>query len=144
MKTSTANNRLSHVLPNALSEVDSLVDQFFGPSGPRLSSWRVPAAVWESDEQLLVELDAPGVKLDDVEVTYEKGSLTVKLKRSVSEHDGKLLHNERGHGEVTRTVALPETVDPESIVAKLTDGVLSITVGKHPEALPKRIDVQTA
>lgn len=143
MKTSTTNNRLSHVLPNALSEVDSLVDQFFGPGGTRLSNWRVPAAVWESDTQLVVEFDAPGVKLEDVDITFDKGQLSLKLKRAAAEHEGKLLHNERGHGEVTRTVSLPDTVDPDSIGAKLADGVLSITIGKHPEALPKRIEVQT-
>jgi HSP20 family protein len=49
--------------------------------------------------------------------------------------------DERRYGKVTRTVTLPESIDPESIAGKLTDGVLHVTVAKRPEAQPKRIEI---
>ena len=51
-------------------------------------------------------------------------------------------HEERAYGKVTRSLKLPETIDPESIEATVADGVLHVTVAKTPEAQPKRIDVK--
>lgn len=144
MKTAQGNNRLQNILPATLAEVDSLVDQFFGSSVSRGATWRAPAAIWEGKEQLYVEVDAPGVKLEDVDITFDKGRLALTLERKAPEHDGTLWHSERGYGKVTRTLTLPETVDPDTIDATLSEGVLRVSIGKRPELQPKRIEVKSA
>ncbi len=144
MKTTQSSNRLQNIFPSTLAEVDSLVDQFFGPSSSRGAAWRAPASIWEGKEQLHVEVDAPGVKLEDFDITFDKGRLAIALERKAPEHEGTLWHSERGYGKVTRTLALPETVDPDTIGATLSDGVLRVTIGKRPELQPKRIEVKSA
>ena len=142
MKTTQPTNRLNSLFPAALAEVDSLVDQFFGPSVSRGASWRAPAAIWDAKDQLHLEIDAPGVQLEDVDITFDKGRLSLVLERKAPDLDGTLWHSERGYGKVTRTLALPETVDPDTIEATLRDGVLRVTIGKRPELQPKRIEVK--
>lgn len=144
MKTAEPTNRLQNIFPAALAEVDSLVDQFFGPGSPRGSAWRAPAAVWEGEGHLHVEVDAPGVSLEQVDITFDKGRLSIALERTAPEHDGKLWHSERGYGKVTRSLALPDTVDPDTIEATLTSGVLRVSIGKRPELQPKKIEVKGA
>ncbi|QDU58126.1 Hsp20/alpha crystallin family protein [Aeoliella mucimassa] len=143
MKTTHPNNRLQNLFPAAIAEVDSFVDQFFGPAA-RGSALRAPVSIWEGENQLYLEIDAPGVTQEGVEVTFEKGQLTLSLERKAPEYEGKLWHAERGFGKVTRTLSLPETVDPETIEASLRDGVLQVTIGKRPELQPKKIEVKIA
>jgi hypothetical protein len=50
--------------------------------------------------------------------------------------------NARGFGKVTRSVSLPDTVDPSTITAELTNGVLHVTITKRPESQPKKIEVK--
>ncbi len=145
MSTAVQTNRLR----NALPDVDSLFDHFFGPgavrsSGP--STWGTPATVWEAEDKLHVELDVPGVQRNAVELTFDKGRLSIQVDRPAPEadEDRKVWHNERAFGRVTRTLSLPETVDPDTIEADLTDGVLHVTITKRPEAQPKRIEVRGA
>lgn len=144
MKTTQPTNRLQNIFPAALAEVDSLVDQFFGPGASRGAAWRAPAAIWEGKDQLYVELDAPGVKLENVDITFDKGRLSLTLERTAPDYEGTLWHTERGYGKVTRTLSLPETVDPDTIEATLSEGVLRVTIGKRPELQPKRIEVKSA
>lgn len=140
MTNATQRNRLRQYASSPLSEVDNLVQHFFGPVTSAATGWRAPASVWEAEDRLHVEVDAPGVARENVEVTYDKGTLTITLKRSVPE-GREYHHNERSFGELTRTLSLPDTVDPESIQAGLTDGVLHVSVAKRPEAQPKRIEL---
>ncbi|MEM6798319.1 MAG: Hsp20/alpha crystallin family protein [Planctomycetota bacterium] len=141
MTNATHKNRLSHLVPGSLAEVDNLVEQFFGHTGSWASAWRAPASLWEADDRLHLELDAPGVARDGVDVTFDKGVLTVKLDRPAPE-DRKYHHNERGFGSLKRTVALPDTVDAETLEAELKDGVLHVSIEKRPEAQPKRVELK--
>lgn len=141
MANSVQKNRLHQFQQSPLAEVDSLFQHFFGPSTAPSTGWRAAASVWESQDRLHVEIDAPGVSRDHVDVTYDKGTLTVSIDRPVPE--GRTFqHNERGFGKLSRTLSLPETVDPESIEAALTEGVLHVSIAKRPEAQPKKIELK--
>jgi len=130
-------------LPGHWNDFNSLVDQFFGAgSGRGVQAYYVPASVWEDGNSYHVELDVPGVVRDHVELTYEKGTLRITTERQAPEETRTGLVDERRYGKVTRTVTLPESIDPESITASLTDGVLHVTVQKKPEAQPKRIEIR--
>lgn len=141
MANATHKNRLRQFQTNPLAEVDSLFQHFFGPQAASAAGWRAPASLWEDENRLYVELDAPGVSRESADVTYDKGTLSISLERSVPE--GRAYHhNERGFGRLTRSLALPESVDPESIEAELKDGVLTVSIAKRPEAQPKKIELK--
>jgi HSP20 family protein len=100
-----------------------------------------PASIWEDDGQYHVELDLPGVAKEDVEITFDKGILKISAERRQVTEDRKHLHEERGYGRTSRSLNLPDTVDPDSITAEFNDGVLHVTVAKALEAQPKRITI---
>jgi HSP20 family protein len=135
-------NRVATYLPNPLAEVDSLFNHFLGQN-VRQVGWNAPAAIWEAEDRLHVEVDLPGVALEDTSVTFDKGVLTITAERRAAEDQRKFWHNERAVGQVTRTVSLPDTVDPESIAAEFERGVLHITIAKLPQAQPRRIEIKS-
>ena len=142
---SSSTNRLGHLLPSQLTDVDTLLSHIFpSPSALRNvpASWSAPASVWEAEDRLFVEVDAPGVLPEQVSVTFENGQLSISLERSAGEPVPTFAYNERRFGKVTRTLSLPDTVDPESIDAKLNNGVLRVEVAKRPETQPRKIEVK--
>jgi HSP20 family protein len=141
MAFATTKNRLRSAGPAVWGDLNTVFDQFFNQGGG-VQAFYVPASVWEDADSYHVELDVPGVTRDHVDVTFEKGTLRVTTERLSPEENRTSLVDERRYGKVTRTVALPETIDPESIAAELTDGVLHVTVAKKPESQPKRIEIK--
>ena len=140
MANTLQKNRLGNLLPGGLPEFDTLFNHFFRPE--EVAMWRAPASIWEADNVFHVEVDAPGVNKEDVELTFDKGTLQISLERKLPEGERTSWHNERGFGKVARSVSLPDTVDPNSITAELTNGVLHVAITKRPEAQPKKIDVK--
>ena len=130
-------------LPNHTSEFGSMMEQFLGAhAGSGIQAYYVPASVSEDSDAYQIELDVPGVSREDVELTFEKGMLRITTERRTPDENRKGLVDERRYGRVTRAVTLPETIDPDSITAELSNGVLHVMVSKKPEAQPKRIEVR--
>ena len=142
MATSLQRNRLGNLLPGGFPEFDNLFNHFF--RAEEVGMWRAPASIWEAENAFHIEIDAPGVAKEDVELTFDKGTLQVSLERKAPEGERTNWHNERGYGKVSRSVSLPETVDPNTITAELTNGVLHVTIAKVPEAQPKKIEVKVS
>ena len=142
MHRTVQRNRLGQALSAGLPEFENLFGQFFRPE--ESTTWRAPASIWEAENVFHIEVDAPGVAKEDVDLTFDKGALQISLERKAPEGERKTWHNERGYGKVSRSVALPETVDQNTIAAELTNGVLHMTIAKLPEAQPKKIDVKVS
>ncbi|QEG33548.1 Hsp20/alpha crystallin family protein [Bythopirellula goksoeyrii] len=138
----TPKNRLREFLPSNLSEFDSFLNQVLGPNG--LRAGQTPAGLWEDDGSYHIELDVPGVTRENVEITLDKGTLSISAERKHEESEAtrKGWREERFYGKVTRAFSLPDTIDSESVSAELTDGVLRVTIAKSPAAQPKKIDVK--
>ncbi|MEM8944801.1 MAG: Hsp20/alpha crystallin family protein [Planctomycetota bacterium] len=142
MDNCTHKNRLQNFVPGSWNDFDSLLNQVLAPTVARtVRGLRAPLSVWEADDAYHVELDVPGVTKEQIEVTYEKGNLQIVADRAEPETQRSGLHEERTYGKVTRSLSLSESVDPDSIVAELNNGVLHVTVTKVPEAQPRRIDI---
>ena len=142
MTSALQKSRFNHLLPAGLPEFDNLFNQFF--RAEEVAMWRAPASIWEADNTFHIEVDSPGVSKENVELTFDKGTLQITLERKAPEGERTNWHNERGYGKVSRTVSLPETADPETIQAELNNGVLHVTVAKLPQAQPKKIDVRVS
>ncbi|ADN08293.1 Hsp20/alpha crystallin family protein [Sulfurimonas autotrophica] len=86
----------------------------------------------ESDDAYYIELDLPGIKKEDVEISIDKNILTIKGKREVKREEKKddYYRVESAYGTFARSFTLPEKVDTENIRASSEDGVVEITIPK--------------
>jgi HSP20 family protein len=144
MANALTSNRLRDLMPGPWSgQFESLFDPFLGAGPARgIQAYYVPASVWEDNDSYHVEMDVPGVSRENVDVTFEKGTLRITTQRPAPEEQRVGLVDERRYGTVTRTVTLPESIDFDTIAAELNNGVLHVTVAKKPEAQPKRIEIK--
>jgi HSP20 family protein len=137
----------SPLASNAFNGIDSLFDRLFRDeldlNRPKSAWGFVPVSVWQDENNIYVEADLPGVTEKDLEITVHNRVLTIKAERR-DEEARKYDFNGRTFGSVERAVVLPESVDSDHVEAKLTNGILSVTLPKHPEARPKRIAVKSS
>src|SRR6266403_1037548 len=109
-------------------------------------SWIPHVDVREEAERFLVVADVPGVEGKDIEVTADKGVLTIRGERnseSKTSADG-FERVERATGTFLRRFSLPESADAEAIKARHVNGVLEVSIPKRPQEQPRRISVQAA
>lgn len=120
-------------------DFDRLTNQML--SGTRTPS-SLPMDVWRSGEEYRVALDLPGVDPSTVEITVERGTLTVRAERTQGFPDeAQVLVAERPQGSFTRQLMLGEGVDQEQIQADYQNGVLQLTIPVAQAAQPRRISV---
>ncbi len=109
-------------------------------------SWIPHVDVREEAERFVVAADLPGVEGKDIEVTADKGVLTIRGERhsqSKTSADG-FERVERATGSFLRRFSLPESADAEAIKARHVNGVLEVSIPKRPQEQPRRISVQAA
>lgn len=96
-----------------------------------------------TDKSVEIYLFAPGMNADELDVTLEKNLLSISGNREADELDDNesLSRRERFIGKFKRTIALPETVDPDKTEAIYRDGILHINVAKKEEVRPHQIKV---
>jgi len=107
----------------------------------------IPAVdVHEEKDRFVVQADLPGVKPDQIEITAEKGVLTLRGERKSekSENAEGYERVERVSGSFTRRFALPENVQADAIKAKFTNGVLEVSIPKQAVVAPTRVTVEAA
>src|SRR3954453_15961574 len=104
---------------------------FFAPSG-RTVGFIPPADVCVSEQDLVMTLDLPGFRADDIGLELIDGHLVVRGERRRPEvtTGTTWVHSERAFGRFERRVKLPDGVDPDRITATMADGVLSLIVPK--------------
>ena len=110
---------------------------------PRGRGLWFPMDVCETEDDFIVTAEVAGVAMDDVDVNLDRSVLTIKITKAAEEaQEGVSYHvREREHGEFSRSVHLPETIDPERVSASYHNGVLEIRLPKAEESKPRRIDV---
>lgn len=105
------------------------------------SAFLPDAAIYETEGDLFIRLDVPGVEKGGVQIDVdETNTLQIRAKNSFEEPAG-ILFREFAAGDYYRSFRLGEEFDKESISAKLEDGVLELKVAKKEEAKPKRISI---
>ena len=98
--------------------------------------------IHETDEALTVVMDVPGVERKDIDINLENDLIRIEGRIDPSKYDGlDPLYTEYNVGHFARTFALSAKVDRQRIGAQLEDGVLTLTLPKTTEALPRRISV---
>ncbi len=123
--------------------LNAIFNDFVGPDTSSASF--VPAVdVYEDPEKLVLKLEIPGVKQDDLDIRLENQTLVIRGERKFESNEkAENFHRiERRFGSFVRSFTLPQTVDPESVTATMDAGVLTISLAKKAEAQPKQIKVQ--
>ena len=113
-------------------------------SGTTPAAWAPAVDISERKDAYLVAAELPGVKADDLEITFEDGLLTIQGERRFA-HDSaeeKMHRTERYYGAFRRSMTLPSHVEADKIEASVQDGVLQVLVPKAPDVQAKRIRVR--
>ena len=105
--------------------------------------WLPDIDVFERDSKLIVRVDVPGMKLEDIEVTVEGDMLTVRGKREEEKEvqERNYYCSERSFGEFARTIRLPEEVSPDEVEAHYENGILEVTIPTPAAAEAKSVKV---
>ena len=121
------------------------------PSSGRTQLWLPNIDLFETDTAIVIEADLPGVHQENVDVNFDRGTLTISGSRgatlpSAEQTSGQLrvFVSERLTGNFSRSIRLPAHVDPENIEATFASGVLSLRVPKSKAALARKIAIKAA
>ncbi len=137
----TLHNRVSALFADPLQTVFSELQPEFSWHGNGAPLPKIgPLSLWEDGQSVYLEMDVPGIALEDLDVSIHKGRLTIKGQRKCATPECS--YQERYFGEFERSVMLDEWVDPNSIEAKLRDGVLSLKLARKPEAQRQKIAIR--
>ena len=133
-----------------MNEMHKLVAQLRGQqasqSGTGVTSapaWAPPVDIAERKDAYVVTVELPGVKVEDLEIAFQDGLLTIGGERQLTQDsaDEQFHVLERRYGLFRRSITLPLHVQADAIEASTEDGVLQVVVPKVEEAKPKRIEV---
>ena len=131
-------------LPSLQNFEDSLNRLFSEPSSAR--PWTPAVDILETQNELVLKADLPGIELKDIEISVENGTLTIKGERKFEKHEGgknEGYHRiERSYGSFVRYFSLSDTVDTEKVKAEYKNGELTLTLPKKEVAKPRTIKVE--
>jgi HSP20 family protein len=125
--------------------------RFFDDAVSRLMSeprnrrpWSPAVDILETEDAVTLKADLPDVKIEDIDVRVEDGTMTLKGTRKFEKDDKvKGYHRiERSYGDFVRSFAVPPTVETDKVAAEYKDGVLTITLPKKETAKPRQVKVQ--
>jgi len=129
-------NRLfTQIFPRSFDEGDASI-----------TTWMPAVDVYETEHNLTLKAELPGVDPKDIEARVEDGTLYLKGERKFEKESKKENYHriERTYGSFMRSFALPTSVDADKVSAEYRDGVLTLTLPKKEEAKAKTITVQTS
>ena len=113
----------------------------------RVQLWMPPIDLYETESAFVVEADLPSVHQEHVDIQFDRNTLTIAGTRAATlptrEKTAQLrvFVAERLSGAFSRSIRLPEQVDADKITAAFAEGVLTVTVPKSSQAMPRRISI---
>jgi len=126
---------------------DDFIEKFFY-GWPRFhlaaeTTWSPRVDVRESDKEIVIDAELPGIEQKDIKVNVANNVLTISGERTEEKKEEKkgYSHIERHYGKFERSFGLPETVSADKISAAFKNGVLTLTLPKSEKAKPKEIGI---
>lgn len=141
--------RWGYEAPSVWSEMSRLskeMSRLFGETRPFSRTGVFPPLnLYDDGESLIVRSEIPGIDPKDLEISATMNALTVKGERKHPEIDAKASFHrrERGHGTFSRSINLPQEVDPDKIHASYENGVLEVRLPKAEAAKPRKIEIHS-
>ena len=128
-------------------EVNRLFD-FSWPSRDSglFSGWSPTLDVFDDKDHLVVQVELPGMKKEEIDIAMHEGVLTVSGERKTEgeRKEGEMFRSERYFGKFQRSVTLPVAVDAKKVKATYKEGILTIDLPKAEEAKPKQIAISVS
>ena len=141
--TLTRWNPVSDLAAVEIDRLNRMFDAAF--SGELAGGAWVPAAdIYETEgKDVVVKIEVPEIKRDDIKVTVENGVLTIEGERKFDSTTNREQYRriERGYGAFHRSFSLPSTVDASRVSAGYQDGVLTVTLPRREDTRPRQIQV---
>ena len=135
-------------LDSLQTDMNRLFDRFFeggraNGNGGAVRRWIPAMDLVESEDNLVLRADLPGMKEEDVEIEIKDGVLTVSGERKAEhEQKGEGFHRvERAFGRFSRSLQLPDGIDAGKVAASFEDGVLEVKVPKPEQTKPTRVQI---
>lgn len=127
-------------------EIDRLFSEFAQGIGPGGAQSIIPnIEITETDKAIEVSAEMPGLERKDVEISIEDDTLTIRGEKKVEESKDKNVQlSEHSYGVFLRVLQLPPGIDPSSVQATMSNGVLKLTIPKPAKSAPKKIEVKEA
>ena len=115
-----------------------------GEERPLRGAWVPAVNIVEREDAIVISADLPGMRPEDVEVTVEQGTLSIRGERKLEEKkEGETYHRvERLYGLFERTFSLPNTIDTEKIEARFRNGEMHLTLPKREESKPRSVKIK--
>ena len=136
---------------NVAQRMERLFDEMMGrglwrssEERPLRGSWVPAINILEREDAMVITADLPGLKAEDVEVTVEEGTLSIRGERKLEEaSEGETYHRvERLYGLFERTFTLPNSVDVDKIEARFSNGEMILTLPKREESKPRSVKIK--
>ncbi|MDL5201339.1 Hsp20/alpha crystallin family protein [Streptomyces sp. ALI-76-A] len=125
----------------ALGDLDRLTHQL-AHAAPASADALIPADAWRDDEALYVQFDLPGMDPADLDLTVERGMLTLTAHRPSPIPEGaQPVLTERLTGRFTRRLTLSDALDTDAVDARYDNGVLTLRIPLAAHAKPRRIAI---
>ena len=107
--------------------------------------WWPAIDVIESDKDVTIQAEVPGIDPKEIDVTVTGDQLIIsgEKKESSEKKDKGFYHSEARYGSFRRVIPLPEGVDAEHVDANYANGVLTLKIQKTPAAAAKKIEIKT-
>ena len=138
-------------MANFSQRMDRLFDELVGrglwrtsEERPLRGSWVPAVNILERDDAMIITADLPGLKAEDVDVTVEDGTLSIRGERKLEEtSEGETYHRvERIYGVFERAFSLPNSVDVNKIEAHFSNGEMTLTLPKREESKPRSVKIK--
>jgi HSP20 family protein len=130
-----------------LDDLDAISEQMSRAFGLRAATqggsrgWLPPVDIWETQDELVIEIDAPGCDPQDLAAEVVENQLVVSGERTLTDTAARRYRSERWQGRFVRTFIVPPGVDNASIKADYVAGVLRLRIPKPEQAKPRRISI---
>jgi HSP20 family protein len=125
-------------------EMNRVLDNFFNRESSYGADWKPVVDVAETENDIVVKAEIPGIDPKDIDVSITGDKLTLKgEKKEEKENTGKCYHRvESSYGSFKRVITLPASVDVDKVAAEGKNGILEITLPKKEESKAKKISVK--
>ena len=125
-------------------EVNRLFNTLFDLSDSGVQRWVPAMDLTEADDHFVLKADLPGLGEDDVSIEIQDNTLTISGERK-AEHEERQrgwYRVERSFGRFSRSLSLPEGIDPDAVAAQFDKGVLEVRIPKPEERKPRRVTIK--
>jgi HSP20 family protein len=136
-------------------EMERTFDRFLGepvgfgvmePKSLRSEGWMPPLDVCETDNEVTIRAEVPGIAAKDLDISVVGSTLSIagKKEETTETKEENYYQCERRFGSFRRVIDLPETVDSDKVTAESDNGVVTIRVAKRPGVKPKHVEIKPA